>query len=119
RVVQGVEGNDEFFLFSFSMREQLDIVDPQHIDIAELVAEASHLVVAQRVDHLVGNLLAGEIADRGLRLVLLHHVPNGLHQVRFPHAYPTIEEEWVISHGWTLRHSLSGSKGELIAAADD
>jgi len=74
----------------------MDVIDQQHIDIAELVAEADHLVVAQRVDHLVGELLAGDIADGRLREALLDLVPDGLHQVGLAHADAAIQEQRVV-----------------------
>jgi len=88
RFVQRVEGVEEFFLGPFFLGEELDVIHQQHIDIAELVAEAGHLVVAQRVDHLVGELLAGDIADGRLREALLDLVPDGLHQVVLPMPTP-------------------------------
>ena len=66
-LVQRVEGVEELFLGAFLLRQELDVVDQQHVHVAELVAEAGHLVVAQRVDHLVGELLAGDVADGRLR----------------------------------------------------
>ena len=56
---------EELFLRALLLREELDVVDEQHIDRAELVAEAGHLVVAQRVDHLVSELLDRDVADGG------------------------------------------------------
>ena len=95
--MQSIEGMKELFLSALFLGEELNIIDEQYVDIAELIAEAGHLVIAQRVDHFVGELLAGEIANRSLRLVLLHHVPDRLHQVSFTHTDSSIKEERVIS----------------------
>ena len=99
--------------------EELDVVDQQHVDVAELVAEAGHLVVAQRVDHLVGELFAGDVADGRLGLAALDLVADGVHQVGLAHADAAVEEERVVGLGRTLRDRLAGGVGELVAAADD
>jgi hypothetical protein len=118
-VVQSVEGVEELFLGAFFAGEELDVVDEQDVDAAELVAEAGHLVVAQRVDHVVGELLAGDVADGGLRLATLDFVSDGLHEVRLAHADAAIEEERVVGFGRTLGDGLAGGVGELVAGADD
>ena len=119
RLVQRVEGMEELLLGALLLREELDVVDEQHVDVAKLVAEAGHLVVAQRVDHLVGELLAGDIADGGLRLAALDLVADGLHQMGLAHADAAVEEERVVGLGRTLGHGLAGGVGKLVAAADD
>ena len=91
----------------------------QHVDAAELVAEAGHLVVAQRVDHVVGELLAGYVADGGLRLAPLDFVSDGLHQMRLAHADAAIQEERVVGFGRTLGDGLACGMRELVAGADD
>ena len=78
------------------LREELDIVDQQQIDGPELVAEARHSVVAQRVDHLVGEFLARYVADGGLRLTPLHFMTNRMHEVRLAHPDSSVQEERVI-----------------------
>ena len=99
--------------------EELDVVDEQHVDVAELVAEAGHLVVAQRVDHVVRELLAGDVADGGLRRAALDLVADRLHQVSLAHADAAVEEERVVGLGRALGHGLAGGVGKLVAAADD
>ena len=85
-LVQRVEGVEELFLRALLAGEELDVVDEQHVDVAELVAEAGHLVVADRVDHLVGELFAGDVADGGMGLAALHVVADGVHEVGLAHA---------------------------------
>ncbi len=116
--MQRIEGVEKFLLRTFFLRQELDVINQQHIHIAELVAEAGHLVVAQRVDHLVGELLAGDVADGRLRLPHLDFVPDRLHQMSLAHADTAIEEKRVIGLGWALRHRLAGGVGELIATTD-
>jgi hypothetical protein len=91
RVVQGVEGVEELLLRALFAGKELDVVDEKNVDAAEFIAEAGHLVVAQRVDHVVGELLAGYVADGGLRLAALDLVPDGLHEMGLAHADAAVE----------------------------
>ena len=92
RLVQRVESMEEFFLGAFLLCQKLNVIDQQDVDVAEFVAEAGHLVITQRVDHFIGELLAGDVADGRLRLYALDLVANGLHQVGLPHADAAIQE---------------------------
>ncbi len=77
------------------------------------------MLVTQRVDHVVGELLAGDVANGGLRQATLDLVSNGLHEMGLAHAYAAVEEERVVSLGRSFGDGLAGSVGELVAAADD
>src|SRR5438046_9834252 len=116
--MQRVKSVEELFLRSLLLSEKLNVVDEQQVDIAELVPKTGHLVVAQRVDHLVRELLARHVADRGLWHALLHFVPDRLHQVGLAHSYPAVQEERVVGLRRTLSNSARCGMCELIAAAD-
>src|SRR5262249_49006630 len=90
----------------------------QHIDVAELVAEAGHAVVSQRVDHLVGELFARYVADRRMRLAPLHFMTDGLHEMRLTHTHAAIQEQRIIGLRWPLRYRQGRGMSELIAGAD-
>src|SRR6185312_651034 len=116
--VQRVEGVEELFLGAFLLGQELDIVHQQYIHAPELVAEADHLVVTQRVDHLVGELLTGDVADGRLGLAPLDLVSDGLHEMGLAHAHAAVEEERVVGLRWTFRYRLAGGVRKLVAAAD-
>ena len=101
-LVQGVEGVEELFLGALLVHQELDVVDQQDIHVAILVAEAGHLAVAQRVDHVVGEALAGDVADGLFRRPQLDLVADGLHQVGLAHADAAIQEQRVVGLGRTL-----------------
>ena len=63
-VVQGVEGVKELLLGAFLAREKLDIVDHQDIRVAVFLAELDQRSVLNRIDELVGELLAGKVNAR-------------------------------------------------------
>src|SRR4051812_20781091 len=54
RFIKRVESMEELFLRALFLLQELDVIDEQQIHSTELVSEAGHLVIAQRVDHLVG-----------------------------------------------------------------
>ena len=116
--MQCVEGVEELFLRAFLLRQKLDVIHQEHIDVAELVAKAGHLVVTQRVDHLVGELFTGDVTDGRLWLTPPDLVPDGLHQVGLAHSDAAVQEERVVGLGRTLCHGLARRVRELIAAAD-
>ena len=118
-LVQRVEGVEELLLGALLAGEKLNVVDEQHVDVAELVAEAGHLVVADRVDHLVGELLTADVADGGMGLATLHVVADGVHEMGLAHPDAAVEEERVVGLGGALGDGLRGGHGELVAAADD
>src|SRR5208282_3226944 len=90
------EGVEELFLGALFLRQELDVVNQEHIHGPEFIAEADHFVVAERVDHLVGKLLARDVTDGGLRRPALDLVADGLHQVSLAHAGAAVEEERVV-----------------------
>ena len=117
--MQGVEGVEELLLGALFVHQELDVVHQQDIHVAIFVAEASHLAVAQRVDHVVGEALAGYIADGLFRLALLDLVPDRLHQVGLAHADAAVEEERIVSLGGMLADGAGRGVGKLIAGAGD
>ncbi len=118
-LVEGVEGVEELLLGALFAGEELDVVDEQDVDVAELVAEAGHLVVADGVDHLVGELFAGDVGDGGVGLAAFHVMSDGVHEVGFAHADAAIEEQGVVCLGGALGDGLGCGHGELVAGADD
>ncbi len=92
-LVQSVESVEELLLRPFLLRDELNVVDEQNVHGAEAIAEAGHAVVAQRGDHLVGELLCGNVADAGGWLASLYFVADGVHQVGLAHAHAAIQEE--------------------------
>src|SRR6185437_1293731 len=113
-----VEGVEELLLGALLLGQELDIVNEQNIHVAKLVAEAGHLVVAQRIDHLVGELLARQVADGHLRLAAFDLMPDGLHEMSLAHADSAIEEERVVGLGGPLGHGQRGGVSKLVAGAD-
>ena len=109
---------EELFLSAFLLRQKLNVIDQQDVDVAEFVAEAGHLVITQRVDHFIGEFLAGDIANCSLRHCALDLMPNSLHEMGLAHSHSAVQEERVVSLRWTLRHCLARRMRELVTAPD-
>src|SRR6266851_9948816 len=118
RLVQGIKRMEELFLGALFLRQELDVVNQQHVHRAYFIPEADHFVVAQRVDHLVGELLTGYVADRRLRHPPLDLVPDRLHQVSLAHPDAAVQKQRVIGLRRPFRHRLAGGVRELVPAAD-
>src|ERR1041385_2609663 len=97
---------EKFFLGALFLSEELDIINQQYVHVAEFIAEADHLVVTQRIDHLISEFFTRDVADRSLRLPPLYLMSNGLHQVGLSHAHAAIQKEWVVGLRGPLCHSL-------------
>ena len=63
RIDQRVEGMKEFFLRAVLADQELQIVDHQHIDAAQLVLELERRLPAQRVDEAVHEFFRRHIGD--------------------------------------------------------
>ncbi len=63
RLVQGVEGVEEFLLNALLAGQKLDVVNQQHVRLPVFAAEADQLVVLDGVDVFVGEFLGGKIRD--------------------------------------------------------
>ena len=60
-VDQGVEGVEELLLGRFLAADELDVVDHQHVDRAELLLEGHRVLVAQGPDELVHELFGRQV----------------------------------------------------------
>jgi hypothetical protein len=63
RLVQAVEGVEELFLAPLAARQEVDVVDHQHVDIPEPVAELAHLVVLHALHEVVDELVARDVVQ--------------------------------------------------------
>ncbi len=91
-----VEGVEELLLGAFLAGDELDVVDQQDVDAPVALAELLGLLSADRVDELVGELLARRVGDPLLRVARQDRVPDGVHQVRLAEATAAVDEQGVI-----------------------
>ena len=118
-VDQRVEGVEEFLLGRILAADELHVIDHQHVDRAELLLEGHDVLLPQRADELVHELLGREIDHPALRRALLDMPGDGMHQMGLAEPDPAIEEQRVEGHGARLGDALRCGMGELVRLADD
>ncbi len=118
-IVQRIEGVEELLLGALFSGKELNVIDQQHIYTAETIAETDHPVVLDGVDHLVGELLGGEIDDGAVGLTQLDLMADRLHEVGLAHTHAAIEEERIVGLAGSGGDGQSGGMGKLVSAADD
>ncbi len=98
--------------------DELHVVDHQHVDGAELLLEGDRVLVPERPDELVHELLGREVDDRA-RGVALADVPgDGVHEMGLAEADAAIEEERVERHRVRFGDAPGCGMGELVRLAD-
>src|SRR5437764_11198340 len=117
--MQRVESVEELFLHPLFISQELNIVNQQNVNIAELGPERDPPGITQRINQFIGEFFTGNVADGSLRLAALDFVANGLHQVGLPHSHTAIEKQRIVSLGRPFSHRLRGGMGKLIAGAND
>ena len=93
---------EKLLLRGIAAGDKLNVVQHQHIDVAEAVAKFHVLVVLDGGDQLVGEHLAGQIEHAHVREMILNEVADGVHQVRLAQADAAVEEQRVIGHARLL-----------------
>src|SRR6266566_2645177 len=109
----------KFLLGALFPGDELDIVNQQDVHGAETVSKTDHAIKAERIDHLVGELLGADVSEPEAWIARLHHMADRLHQVCFPHPHPAIEIKGVISPRRSFGHRPRRRVRELIGPADD
>ena len=117
-VVQRVEGVEELLLGLGLALQELDVVDQQHVDVAVAALEPVLPVVADRVDELVGELLAGDVAHLGPVVEAAHVVADGVEQVGLAQPGVAVDQQRVVGLARRLGHRDGRGVGEAVGRAD-
>src|ERR1035437_10551551 len=111
---------EELLLGPLAPGQELDVIEDERVDAAELLLEFAHLVAPHRADQLVHENsrrheedLAQTLAARGIDLV-----PDRGHEVRFTEAHPAVDEERVVFFPRLVRDRLRRRMRELVARAN-
>ena len=115
---QGVEGVEELLLGRVAAADELEVVDHQHVDRAELLLEGHGVFRAQGTHELVHELLCGEIDDAPLRGARRDLPRDTVHQVSLAEPDRPVEEQRIERHRAGLGHAPGGGVGELVRFAD-
>ena len=118
-VVEGVERVEELLLGLGLALQELDVVDQQHVDVAVAPLEAVLPVVADRVDELVGELLARDVAHAGAVVERADVVADGVEEVGLAQPGVAVDQERVVGLARRLGDRDRGGVGEPVGRADD
>src|SRR5207247_7675966 len=119
RLVEVVEGVEEFLLCPLLSGDELNIIDQQEIDRPVARAEVGRAVVADRVNQLIGEMLRREISDHHAGKQVSTLVTNRVEQVRLAEAATAIDEQRGLRARRELRDGQTGGLGELVRGSDD
>lgn len=110
---------EEDFLESFLAGEEVDIINQQNIDVAEMVAEIRQGFPVQGIDVQIAEFLTEQILDFGLFYLLADGLGNGLQQMSLAKAGRTMDEKRIVNRSRRAGNGMTGAMGEAVVAADD
>ena len=100
-------------------REELDVVEQQHVHAAVALLEALPLVRGDRGVQLLDEVLERDILDAEIGLQLLHEIADRAHQVRLAEPRAAVDEERIVREPRWLGDGVRRRHGESIRRADD
>ena len=110
---------EEFFLGALGASDELNIVDHQHVHVAETVAEGRHALEADGGDHFIGEFLGADVGEAQRGIAALERVADGLHQVRLAESHAAVQEQRIVGFRWLLGDGDGRGVGELVRRADN
>src|SRR3954451_2768877 len=116
--MQGVEGVEELLPRLVLAGEKLDVVDENHVRLAEAFLEADRASFPHRLDEFARELLDGRVANMQTGAVALYVVSDGVQQVGLAEPGPAVDEERVVGLAGELGHGEGGSVAEAVSATD-
>ena len=119
RVVQRIERVEELLLGPFAVLQELDVVDQQDVDVAVPALERAGLVVAQRVDEVVGELLGRHVPHVPRVAELRGVVTDRVQQVGLAEPGAAVDEQRVVRLRRRLGDRDRGGVREPVGRPDD
>ena len=118
---QIIESMEEFFLRIVLADQELQVVDHQHVDAAEVLLELHRRLAADGGDEAVHELLGRHVGDRDRVAGAVRQFPgDGVHQVGLAQADAAIQEQRIeAGAGRTFGHAARAGVGKLVRLADD
>ena len=109
----------ELLLETFTVLEELDVVDQQDVDVAIAALERRVGVGANGVDELVEERLGGDVAHSVVLVVVVDVVADGVQQVGLAESGRAIDEQRVVRARRRLGDAQGGGEGELVRGSLD
>ena len=99
-------------------RQELDVIDQQHVHVAVRGLEAGAFVVPDGVDEVVGELLGVHVADPDAAVEPAGIVADRVQQVGLAQARIAVDEQRVVGLGGRFGHGHGGGVGEAVRRTD-
>ena len=106
-VVQGVKRMEELLHRRLFTRQKLDIVNQKNVNIAVNLLERRPLIVTDRVNEVIRELLRIHVAHPQIRVQILGVMANRVQQVGLTQTRTAVDEQRVIDNAGLLRHRES------------
>ena len=115
----GVERKEHLILGTRLASNKVDVVDGEQLQASHGISESVELVVTNRLNVLVGEVLAGHIPHGFAGVGIGKPMADSLQQVGLPHAAVAVNEEWrEMARVGIVDDALGRRNGEAIARAD-
>ena len=118
-VVKGVERVEKLLLRRNLARDELNIVDQEHIGVAVFFLEFRSGLLFDGADEFVGEILALDQNDVEVGLIALDFVCDRLHQVRFSKSAGAVQEKRIVLLCGIVSNGNGSRVCELVGATDD
>ena len=112
-----LEHMEELFLGALLVRQELDVVDQQHVQRLVIVLEAIDGVAPDGLDQVLHELVRRDVADDRPRLALLDGVAHRLHQVGLAQPHAAVNEERVVGAAGPVGHLQGRGPGQVVGLA--
>ena len=99
-----VEGMEEFFLHPLFVAEKLDIVNEQHVRVPVFVVEPCGIAVIDAGNQVVAEFFAGNINNLVFRVILVHLMGNGMHQMGFSKTNASVDKKGIVDLSGRFRN---------------
>ena len=109
-----IEGMEEFLLGGFLTGNKLDIIDEEQISFPVFAPELDVFTGLDGSDQLVGELVALDIDDVGIRLFLPDPVGDGVQQMGLAHAGRSVDEQGIINIAGIVGNGNGGTVGKPV-----
>jgi hypothetical protein len=105
-------------LGSIVLRQEVNVIDDQHICGTEVMAEIAHLSSLHAFMEKVHEGVARDVTNRSIGLVSEDSLAYGLEQVGLAQPNSTVDEVRVVRTTGLLGYSSGGHEGEPVARSD-
>src|SRR5271157_6013735 len=119
RVVERVEGVEQFLLGAFLALEKLDVIDEQNIHEPVLVLELVPRLFLDGENELIGECFHRDIGDLQVGKLPVDGIADGLNEMRLPEADAPIDQAGIVAGAGVSRNGERGVRGERVRLPDD